>query len=125
MLLLSVLLLGLADDYKAEKDDTDTDKEAPAVARSHEEAKEHVKGTLRHLVLTVEAEFSLVAIARQRIEQKDVVRHALEPKRDGAKVRLCAEEIGEEEVGVDHCETRRERGSTHIHLVLHAVESSL
>lgn len=125
MFFLPVLFVGLPDDDEAEKYDADGDDEPPAVAVCHEEAEDTVDGSLRHLVLAVEAELPLITIAGQRIQQIDVVGQPLEPERDGAEVLFRTEEIGEEEVAVDYCEACREGRSTDIHLVLHAVETSL
>lgn len=122
--LLSVLLLGLPDEDQTEEDDADGDQEAPAVAMRHEKAQNHMNGTLDHLVLAVEAEFALVTITSQAVQEVDVVRESLEPERDRAEVPFRAEEIREEQVRVQDGEARGEGRPAHINLVLDTVEAA-
>ena len=95
------------------------------VSLSHEETQKAVDATLDHLVLAVEAELTDVLVAGQTVEQIDVVEEALEPERARSYLLRVVQQVCDKQVGVDYGKHGRECRATHIHLVLHAVESAL
>ena len=80
---------------------------------------------LAHLILAIEAQFTLISVATQTVEQVGIPDDALKPEVECSNILLRAHQICDKEIGVKHCKDCGKRGPTHINFILDTVKLSL